>query len=142
MQVLVTEEIELIEHDNLVGFLLVVGTQKENTLAVEQEGEHVFDANTSFSEQGHHVGSSTHRQRQHEHVEQHGKHDQRRGNMGAVPLNAALQYEANCSDCSSNDNYGMQTDDASTEETAHCQSLLPTVVVGIADDRCRSLTYR
>ena len=60
MQVLVTEEIELIEHDNLVGFLLVVGTQEENPLAVEQEGEHVFDANTSFSEQGHHVGSSTH----------------------------------------------------------------------------------
>ena len=57
--------------------------------------------------------------------------------MGTIPGHTSLQQETHGTDEGTCNNHRMQAYETTLEKVSYCESLLPTAVIGITDDKTR-----
>ena len=82
-----------------------------------------------------HLVGTTWPSRNHEHSCQKGEHGHGHGDAAAVPMRATLEEETHKTHHCAKHHHGMEADEATAEEVAQRKASLPTVVVGIANDK-------
>ena len=123
------------------------GEHREGTGGETTDEEGIEDIADVFEKErpagtveGEHLAVATHLARttgyggNHEHGKKQGHHHPRGGYRRAIPLHRTLDEEGSGTQHGSHDHHRMQTDDSATEEVAQRESLLPAVIVGIADN--------